>query len=204
MIGYIKGRLEEVMDGAIIVDNNGIGYEILVPASVIGSLPSKGNEVKIYTYMNVREDLLQLFGFMTRDDLEVFKMLITVSGIGPKGALGILGVMSADDVRFAVMSEDAKTISKAPGIGAKTARKLIIELKDKLNFKDVIEGALDRGESAAANNSSSADKQIISDAVEALTTLGYSASDAMKAVRMVEMTDDMTVEMLLKLSLKNM
>ena len=204
MIGYIKGRLEEVMDGAIIVDNNGIGYEILVPASVIGSLPSKGNEVKIYTYMNVREDLLQLFGFMTRDDLEVFKMLITVSGIGPKGALGILGVMSADDVRFAVMSEDAKTISKAPGIGAKTARKLIIELKDKLNFKDVIEGALDRGESAAANNSSSADKQIISDAVEALTALGYSASDAMKAVRMVEMTDDMTVEMLLKLSLKNM
>ena len=154
--------------------------------------------------MNVREDLLQLFGFMTRDDLEVFKMLITVSGIGPKGALGILGVMSADDVRFAVMSEDAKTISKAPGIGAKTARKLIIELKDKLNFKDVIEGALDRGESAAANNSSSSDKQIISDAVEALTALGYSASDAMKAVRMVEMTDDMTVEMLLKLSLKNM
>ena len=204
MIGYIKGRLEEVMDGAIIVDNNGIGYEILVPASVIGSLPSKGNEVKIYTYMNVREDLLQLFGFMTRDDLEVFKMLITVSGIGPKGALGILGVMSADDVRFAVMSEDAKTISKAPGIGAKTARKLIIELKDKLNFKDVIEGALDRGENAAANSSSSADKQIISDAVEALTALGYSASDAMKAVRMVEMTDDMTVEMLLKLSLKNM
>ena len=204
MIGYIKGRLEEVMDGAIIVDNNGIGYEILVPASVIGSLPSKGNEVKIYTYMNVREDSLQLFGFMTRDDLEVFKMLITVSGIGPKGALGILGVMSADDIRFAVMSEDAKTISKAPGIGAKTARKLIIELKDKLNFKDVIEGALDRGESAAANNSSSADKQIISDAVEALTALGYSASDAMKAVRMVEMTDDMTVEMLLKLSLKNM
>lgn len=204
MIGYIKGRLEEVMDGAIIVDNNGIGYEIFVPASVIGSLPSKGNEVKIYTYMNVREDSLQLFGFMTRDDLEVFKMLITVSGIGPKGALGILGVMSADDIRFAVMSEDAKTISKAPGIGAKTARKLIIELKDKLNFKDVIEGALDRGENAAANSSASADKQIISDAVEALTALGYSASDAMKAVRMVEMTDDMTVEMLLKLSLKNM
>lgn len=204
MIGYIKGRLEEVMDSAIIVDNNGIGYEIFVPASVIGSLPSKGNEVNIYTYMNVREDSLQLFGFMTRDDLEVFKMLITVSGIGPKGALGILGVMSADDIRFAVMSEDAKTISKAPGIGAKTARKLIIELKDKLNFKDVIEGALDRGENAAANSSSSADKQIISDAVEALTALGYSASDAMKAVRMVEMTDDMTVEMLLKLSLKNM
>lgn len=204
MIGYIKGQLEEVMEGAIIVDNNGIGYEILVPMSVIDKMPSRGTEVKIYTYMHVREDALQLFGFMTRDDLEVFKLLITVSGIGPKGALGILGVMSADDVRFAVMAEDAKTISKAPGIGAKTARKLIIELKDKLKLKDVIEDALDRGEMAVSENMSGVDKQIIGDAVEALTALGYNASDAMKAVRMVEITDDMTVEMLLKLSLKNM
>ena len=204
MIGYIKGQLEEVMEGAIIVDNNGIGYEILVPMSVIDKMPSRGTEVKIYTYMHVREDALQLFGFMTRDDLQVFKLLITVSGIGPKGALGILGVMSADDVRFAVMAEDAKTISKAPGIGAKTARKLIIELKDKLKLKDVIEDALDRGEMAVSENMSGVDKQIIGDAVEALTALGYNASDAMKAVRMVEITDDMTVEMLLKLSLKNM
>ena len=202
MIGYIKGQLTEVMEGTIIVENNGIGYEILVPLSVVDRMPSKGSEVKSYTYMHVREDAMQLFGFATRDDLDVFKLLITVSGIGPKGALGILGLMSADDIRFAVMAEDAKTISKAPGIGTKTARKLIIELKDKLNLKDVIEDALDRGEKAAEVQEGT-DKKIISDAVEALTALGYNASEAMRAVRMVEMTEDMTVEKLLKLSLKN-
>lgn len=202
MIGYIKGQLTEVMEGTIIVENNGIGYEILVPLSVVDRMPSKGSEVKVYTYMHVREDAMQLFGFATRDDLDVFKLLITVSGIGPKGALGILGLMSADDIRFAVMAEDAKTISKAPGIGTKTARKLIIELKDKLKLKDVIEDALDRGEKAAEVQEG-IDKKIISDAVEALTALGYNASEAMRAVRMVEMTEDMTVEKLLKLSLKN-
>lgn len=202
MIGYIKGQLTEVMEGTIIVENNGIGYEILVPLSVVDRMPSKGSEVKVYTYMHVREDAMQLFGFATRDDLDVFKLLITVSGIGPKGALGILGLMSADDIRFAVMAEDAKTISKAPGIGTKTARKLIIELKDKLKLKDVIEDALDRGEKAAEVQEGT-DKKIISDAVEALTALGYNASEAMRAVRMVEMTEDMTVEKLLKLSLKN-
>ena len=202
MIGYIKGQLTEVMEGAIIVENNGIGYEILVPLSVVDRMPSKGSEVKVYTYMHVREDAMQLFGFATRDDLDVFKLLITVSGIGPKGALGILGSMSADDIRFAVMAEDAKTISKAPGIGAKTARKLIIELKDKLKLKDVIEDALDRGEMAAEVQKDT-DKKVISDAVEALTALGYNAPEAMRAVRMVEMTEDMTVEELLKLSLKN-
>ena len=202
MIGYIKGQLTEVMEGTIIVENNGIGYEILVPLSVVDRMPSKGSEVKVYTYMHVREDAMQLFGFVTRDDLDVFKLLITVSGIGPKGALGILGSMSADDIRFAVMAEDAKTISKAPGIGAKTARKLIIELKDKLKLKDVIEDALDRGEMAAEVQKGT-DKKVISDAVEALTALGYNASEAMRAVRMVEMTEDMTVEELLKLSLKN-
>ena len=202
MIGYIKGQLTEVMEGTIIVENNGIGYEILVPLSVVDRMPSKGSEVKVYTYMHVREDAMQLFGFATRDDLDVFKLLITVSGIGPKGALGILGLMSADDIRFAVMAEDAKTISKAPGIGTKTARKLIIELKDKLKLKDVIEDALDRGEKAAEVQEGT-DKKIISDAVEALTALGYNASEAMRAVRMVGMTEDMTVEKLLKLSLKN-
>lgn len=202
MIRYIKGRLEDVIDGVIIIENNGIGYEIFVPLSVVENMPSKGCEVKIYTYMNVREDAMQLFGFMEKDDLEVFKLLITVSGIGPKVALGILGVMSADDIRFAVMAEDAKTISKAPGIGPKTARKLIIELKDKINMKDTIEDVLERGE-IAAKTEKAADKTVISDAVEALTALGYNASEALKAVRMVEMTEGMTVEELLKLSLKN-
>ena len=137
MINYIIGKLAGVTQSSIIVENGGIGYEILVPLSVIDRVGQVGNEIKIYTYMHVREDLLQLFGFIKKDELDVFKLLITVSGIGPKGALGILGSMGVDDLRFAVLTGDSKTIAKAPGIGAKTAGKLILELRDKLKFNDV-------------------------------------------------------------------
>ena len=139
MISFIKGKLVHIYENVIIVENNGIGYEIFVPVSVIGNMPLVGSEVMIYTYMHVREDALQLFGFLDRDTLEIFKLLITVSGIGPKGAIGVLGTLSADDIRYAVMAEDAKTIAKAPGIGAKTASKVVIELKDKLKMRDVAE-----------------------------------------------------------------
>lgn len=205
MINYIKGELTEITENSIVVENGGIGYEIFVPMSLIDRIGRIGSTVKIYTYMHVREDLLQLFGFFGKDELEVFKLLITVSGIGPKGALGILSAMTADDLRFAVLSDDVKTISKAPGIGAKTAGKLVLELKDKLKLKDVIEDALERGE--AKNGSSdlnNGDRKMISDAVEALTALGYSSADAMRAVRGVESGAYTTVEELLKLSLKNM
>ncbi len=204
MIGYVCGELVSVDDKSIIVDNHGIGYEMLVSGSVLDRLPGIGNEVKIYTYMYVREDILQLFGFLSKDDLEVFKLLITVSGIGPKGALGILSVMTADDIRFAVLADDAKTIAKAPGIGAKTASKLILELKDKLKIKDVIENALDRGEEKALKETEGGDKKMVSEAVEALSALGYSPADAMRAVRAVDKDTYSTVEELLKLSLKHM
>ena len=137
MINYIKGTLTGVTENSIIVENGGIGYEIFVPLSVMDRIGQTGSGIKIYTYMYVREDLIQLFGFMDQDGLEVFKLLITVSGIGPKGALGILSVMDADSLRFAVLADDAKTIAKAPGIGIKTAGKLILELKDKLKIKDI-------------------------------------------------------------------
>ena len=155
----------------------------------------------IYTYMNVREDALQLFGFLDRDTLEVFKLLITVSGIGPKGAIGVLGTLSADDIRYAVMAEDAKTIAKAPGIGAKTASKVVIELKDKLKMRDVapdIKSEIDGQQSIFEDNS----KQAVSDAIEALAALGYSATEATKAVRKADTGEDTTVEELLKQSLK--
>ena len=200
MIGFVSGRLDYISESSIIVENNGIGYEIFVPVSVSARLVVD-SEVKIYTYMNVREDAVQLFGFTSRDDLEVFKLLITVSGVGPKVALGILGFMTADDIRFAVMADDAKTIAKAPGIGPKTAGKLILELKDKLKIRDVVEDALDRGK--LKNGQTGSDFSEIT-AEEALTALGYSAADAMRGVSSVEITEDMTVEKLLKLSLKNM
>ncbi|MGN0272929.1 MAG: Holliday junction branch migration protein RuvA, partial [Lachnospiraceae bacterium] len=133
MYSYIKGTLVEASAEGIVVDNQGIGYGILVPGQVLEYLPSIGEEVKIYTYHYVREDMIALYGFLTREDVNIFKMLIGVSGIGPKGALAILSVMSTDDLRFAILGEDAKAIARAPGIGAKTAQRLIIELKDKIS-----------------------------------------------------------------------
>ena len=120
MIHFVKGILDTVSENMVVVENGGIGFEIMVPLSVVSGLPQIGNEVKIYTYTYVRENALQLYGFLTRDELSMFKLLITVSGIGPKGALGILSVMDADALRFAILADDAKSISKAPGIGAKT------------------------------------------------------------------------------------
>ena len=203
MIRYISGTLVAAGEGYVVVDNHGIGYHISVPSSVLEKLPSLGQEVKIYTYLHVREDVLQLFGFLSMDDLEVFGQLITVNGIGPKGGLGILSVMTADDLRFAVMADDAKTISKAPGIGAKTASKLILELKDKLKIKDVVENALERGE-ATGKEQSGAKSKVVSEAVEALVALGYPAADAMKAVRQVQDPEELTTEELLKQSLKQL
>ncbi len=204
MISYIKGRLVETAENIIVVECNGIGYQMLVPLSVIDSMPPCGNDVKIYTHMHVREDLLQLFGFLTRDDLEVFKLLISVSGVGPKAALSILGTITADELRYAVMADDAKTIAKTPGIGAKTAGKLVIELKDKLKYRDINDVMDVSGQNSVNVSSKAEDKSIISDAVEALVALGYSATDAMKAVRSVDAADYTTVEQLLKLSLKHM
>jgi len=206
LINYIKGKVVDVTQNSIIVENNGIGYEIFVPLSVIDRAGQAGNEIKIYTYMHVREDLLQLFGFLDKDGLEVFKLLITVSGIGPKGALGILGVMSASDLKFAVLAGDAKTISKAPGIGAKTAGKLILELKDKMRFEDIEEelsGGAVAGSVPASGSRSEAERQMISDAAEALAALGYSPAEALKAVRKAGAGTYSTVEELLKLGLKN-
>lgn len=202
MISFIKGKLVHIYENVIIVENNGIGYEVFVPVSVIGNMPLVGSEVMIYTYMHVREDALQLFGFLDRDTLEIFKLLITVSGIGPKGAIGVLGTLSADDIRYAVMAEDAKTIAKAPGIGAKTASKVVIELKDKLKMRDVAENISSEIDGQQSIFDDGGSKQAVSDAIEALVSLGYSATEATKAVRKADAGDDVTVEELLKLSLK--
>lgn len=200
MIAYVKGRLELIMEGEIIVENNGIGYRIMVPVSVIEELPHIGNEVCIHTYMNVREDAMQLFGFLDRDDLDMFKKLITVNGIGPKGALGILSVMTPDDLRFAILSEDSKRIAKAPGIGAKTAGKLILELRDKVDLEEAFEKKLQNvGEKA---NNSVHNNAIVNEAMQALVALGYSQSDALKSINGIEITEDMTVEQLLKEGLR--
>ena len=135
MIGYVKVELVEVGESYAIIDVAKIGYQVFLSNSSIMELPSKGTTVKLYTYMNVREDAINLYGFLTKDQLEIFKLLITVSGIGPKVAIGMLSALSPDDIRFAVLGEDTKTLTKAPGIGKKTAAKLILELKDKFDLE---------------------------------------------------------------------
>ena len=143
---------------------------------------------------------MQLFGFLDRDDLDMFKKLITVNGIGPKGALGILSVMTPDDLRFAILSEDSKRIAKAPGIGAKTAGKLILELRDKVDLEEAFEKKLQNvGENA---NNSVQNNAIVNEAMQALVALGYSQSDALKSINGIEITEDMTVEQLLKEGLR--
>ncbi len=203
MIHFVKGKLDTVSENMVVVENGGIGFEIMVPLSVVSSLPQTGNEVKIYTYTYVREDALQLYGFLTRDELSMFRLLITVSGIGPKGALGILSVMDADALRFAILADDAKSISKAPGIGAKTASKLILELKDKMDFEEAVTHVLDQGQAEAAGGVSDGG-MAANDAIQALVALGYTSTEAVKAVKKVEVTADMTVEDILKAGLKNL
>lgn len=201
MYAYIKGILAEITEDAIIVENQGIGYEIAVPGQVFDYLPSVGEEVKIYTYHYVREDAILLYGFLTKEDVRIFKMLIGVSGIGPKGALSILSVLSTDDLRFAILGDDAKAIAKAPGVGAKTAQRVIIELKDKLSLEDAFEQKLANQAQKAELNPAVGVKN---EAILALTSLGYSQSEALKVLQGIEISPDDQVEDVLKMALKQM
>ena len=206
MISFIHGELAEIQEGMIVVEASGVGYGIRVPATVIGSLPSIGEEVKIYTYFSVTQNGVELCGFSTPEDREMFTMLLTVSGVGPKGALGILSAMSPDDLRMAIVTGDSKAISRAPGVGSKTAQRIVLDLKDKLDASEVFNTALDHGSSGGgpaftgATMAHSAQRE----AVEALVALGYSETEASRAVKKVEISGDMTVDQILKLALKNL
>ncbi len=199
MIGFVKGRIDEITEDNVVVDIGGIGCNVKISGETAAQLSGINEEVKLYTYTCVREDSFQLYGFLTRDDLEIFKKLITVNGIGPKGGLAILSVMSANNLRFAIISGDAAAIAKAPGIGKKTAERVILDLKDKVSIEDTfVSGKMTQ------SNEKTADNQAKKEAVEALTALGYSASDALHAVNMVSFEEGMSVETILKLALKNM
>lgn len=202
MYAYIKGILEETAEDAVVVEASGIGYNIKVSTATADLLPGIGSEVKIYTYTLVREDAFSLYGFLSRDDLDIFKKLITVSGIGPKGGLAILSVMSADALRFAVMAGDSKAIAKAPGIGAKTAERVILDLRDKISVEDTLRSVGAAGDAAAA--AGMADNRMKREAIEALVALGYSTSDATAAVKKVDVGEDATSESILKMALKYM
>ena len=201
MIAYLNGILAEIEEENIVIEVNGIGYNVRIPAGMAGRLPQIGEVVKLYTYTSVREDAIGLYGFLSRDDLNMYRQLITVSGIGPKGGLSVLSAMSADELRMAVISQDAKAIAKAPGIGTKTAQRIILELKDKISLEDT---AMMREVNQVPQGSMLTGKsQAQTEAVEALTALGYSPSEALRAVKAVlQETPDLDVEALLKAGLK--
>ncbi|MBE5939897.1 MAG: Holliday junction branch migration protein RuvA [Lachnospiraceae bacterium] len=199
MIGFIKGYIDDIGENSLLVECGGMGYNIFVPGTVFDSNCKIGREIKLYTYMSVREDAIQLYGFLTKEELAVYKMLIGVNGIGPKAGISILSTLSPNDLRYAVISDDVKAITAVPGIGSKTAQKVILELKDKLNLEDVFESEV----STNKLTSSSADN-VQNETVQALVALGYSQSEALKAIRSIEIDNDDTAETLLKKSLKKL
>ena len=201
MIAYLKGTLEEIGNDYIIVEVNNIGYQVKVSMRVLEGLPGIGRELKIHTYTYVREDVIALYGFLTKDDLRMFLLLLGVNGVGPKGALGILSVFSAAELRLAIISQDAKTIAKAPGIGAKTAQRMLIDLKDKVSLEETLEQIGTEPTNTIAVKSDNVGAR--NDAIEALTALGYTASESMKAVNAVEITETMDSEAILKAALKH-
>ena len=201
MISFLKGCIEEKSEKSLFLDVNGVGYEVYMPTGSTSQLPKVGEDVKIHTYLQISENGIGLYGFLTKDELNVFKLLITVNGIGPKGAVGILSALSANDLRLAVLAEDDKAIAKAPGIGPKTAKKLILELKDKFHLEDALEEIAAPAQKTATGSDMN---DAAMEAVQALTALGYSNSDALKAVRMTDLGSVTNTEDILKAALKQL
>lgn len=202
MIGYIKGTIEGIMQDSILLENNGIGYCILTSGMVLERIGSMHQETMLFTYLHVREDEMTLFGFPTTEELDTFKLLLSVNGIGPKAALAILSVLTVKDLSLAVMAGDVKAITKANGIGAKGANRVIMELKDKLSFDDLFgtdDGYDDASEIGVVQNSNN-----VEDTVLALVSLGYSEFDAIKTIKQIPDADRMESEELLKAALKKM
>lgn len=199
MIAYLKGEIAEITEENAVIEVGEIGYNVKISAATAQLLPGIGEKIKLHTYTYVREDAFQLFGFLTKDDLEMFRKVITVSGIGPKGGLAILSVMDSDTLKLAILAGDVKAISKAPGVGAKTAERLVLELRDKVFF--------DHDRNASEQNGSLQNQYGVAgdagkEAVEALVSLGYSASEALKAVRQAEVMEQAGTEEILKAALK--
>lgn len=196
MIAFLEGKTAGAEENRLYLDVNGVGYEIFMPARSLARLDPNGQDVLIYTCLSVREDAVQLFGFLSRDDKYVFQLLLGVSGIGPKAALNILSTLSADELRFAVFSDDIKTLVTVPGLGKKTAQKLVLELKDRLNLEDTLDhGDGDQPVPAAEDSSRR-------EAIEALRALGYSGTEAVHAVNRIPNIESLSVEEILRLALR--
>lgn len=195
MFAYIKGSLEEVYPQIVILEAGGIGYEIKLAASTIPRLPEKGSFVKLYTYLNVREDVQELYGFYDREEKNMFEKLITVSGIGPKVAMGVLSALSPSQIALAIVTDDIKTLCIAPGVGKKTAQRMILDLKEKMDKEALVH--------TSGTTSNSVFSEDHHEVIQALTALGYQPAEAMKALNSIE-DQNQDISTLIKLSLKLM
>lgn len=203
MFAYVRGIVADITQECCVIDVHDVGINIHISAQTAARMPGVGQEAKLYTYTSVREDAFWLYGFLSKGDLEMFKRCITVSGIGPKGALGLLSVMDGDQLRFAILAQDIKAISQAPGIGKRTAERLVLELKDKLDY-DTADIAREICGGSVSDAGTVMDHPGKREAVEALVALGYGQTEAMKAVNQVEGADTMDSSAILKQALKKM
>jgi Holliday junction DNA helicase RuvA len=190
MIAFLTGRLAAKTTTHALIDVGGVGYKLAMPTPALASLPAEGDEVTVFTYLHVREDELSLYGFESDDARALFEQLITVSGVGPKVALAVLSALSPDALKRALASDDVALLSSVPGIGKKTAQRLIIELKDKLDLPDLSAGG--SGPAAAAASA----------ARDALLSMGFSPGEA--AAALADGPADASAEQLLRLALKSL
>lgn len=205
MIAFVDGEIDYIGLDHVVIDVGGVGYNVNISADTAARLPGIGEHIRLYTYTCVREDAFLLYGFLSRNDLEIFRKCISVNGIGPKGALSILSVMDADTLRFAILSGDTKAISKAPGIGAKTAERLVLELRDKVKTEDTSIGAeISLRDAVGDAKSALAETPEKKEALAALVSLGYGQAESMRAVNAVENSEHMDAGAILKAALKKM
>jgi len=196
MIAFLKGTVAQVLNGSVIVDNNGLGWQVFMSGSALGRLPSVGETVTLYTYLQVKEDGVSLFGFLDTGEKQLFEMLISVTGVGPKAALSILSVLSPSQLIIAILSDDAPSLCKAPGVGKKTAQRISLELRDKIKSQET-ENHISPQQSLSPN------QEQRQDAIDALITLGYARTEAVKAVMESAMTD-MKTEQIIRLALRKL
>ncbi len=202
MYAYFKGIVAEANADSCVLEVNNIGYNIQIPASTAEMLPPDGQEVKLFTYTSVRENAIELIGFISRDDLNMFSMLITVSGIGPKAALSLLSYISADAIRVAIVTGDVKTLSQAPGLGKKSAERIIVDLKNKFDANTVLAAASGVGTGMVTDTADASMNEDLAEAVEALCALGLARNDAKKAVLSLENTEEMSIDDIIGAALK--
>ncbi len=199
MFYYIKGALAFKEASCAVIEASGVGYRMTVSQTTYNSLPAVGGNAKLFTHLSVREDGIELFGFATPEELNAFKMLIGVSGVGPKVAVSVLSQFSPERFAVIVASEDAKSLAKANGVGSKTAARIVLELKDKLSVLGSAVGSPAAAEVASVGESSGE----FADAVEALMAIGYTRSEILTALRGVD-TSNMSLEEIFKSATKRL